>query len=90
MVKMGVIEEEKVGSYFGGSRKGILLWGSDYWSRSWWWIYQHVLFLLIKFYKATYYNILPSNHILQVLLPFQDASLIINVSVFEARMVFNW
>ena len=43
--------------------------------------------LLINFYKASY-NILLSSPILQVLLPYQEASLITNVSIIRARMVF--
>lgn len=49
-------------------------------------LYGHPWFALIK---LLYSNVLSSSHFLQMLLPFQEASLIVNVSVFRARMVLD-
>lgn len=49
-------------------------------------LYGHPWFALIK---LLYSNVLSSSHFLQMLLPFQEASLMVNVSVFRARMVLD-
>lgn len=65
---------------------------SDYWTQSWV-MNLPTCFLsplwssLTGFHKAVYSNILSSNSIMQVLLPFQEVSLMVYVSMFRARMV---
>ena len=89
---MCVMEEGGIGSYFGYSRKDFFLWKVIIELNVEWWIYQHAFYpplgsSLTGFHKAINSNILSSNPILQVLLAFQEVSLMVYVSIFRARMV---